>query len=145
VLTTGGNANASQMKQFQSFLPKELMIAIPPATLYDDLPAGRLKQAVGVFNNAFKAAGMEPDTLLATAWDPALIIVSALRTLGTDAPPDKIRDYINNLRGWSGASGEYDFRDGSQMGLGPNTVMITRWDPAKGAFVAISRLGGLPR
>lgn len=145
VLTTGANAIVGQMKQFQTFLPKELLIGIPPATLYDDLPPGRTKQAVGVFANAVRGAGLELDVPLATAWDPALILVSALRTLGTDAPPDKIRDYINNLRGWAGASGEYDFRDGSQLGLNQNTVMVTHWDPTRQAFVAVSKLGGMPR
>lgn len=145
VLMSGGNAIPGQMKQFSNILPKDLLVVIPPSTVYDDLPNGALKTAVGTYVSTFKAAGLEPDVPLGIAWDPVLIVVNALRSLGTEATPAQIRDYISNVRGFAGANGEYDFRDGSNLGLSQNQTIVTRWDPAKGAFTAVSRLGGVPR
>jgi len=36
----------------------------------------------------------------------------------------------------------YDFRDGSQRGIGQNAYVIDRWGPDLGDFVAASRTGG---
>ena len=142
---SAANAIGAQMKQYAALLPRDVYSAIPPCTVYDDLPNGPLKRAVGTFVAAFKAAGYEPDVPLAIGWDPGLIVANALRALGPDATPAQLRDSISSLRGWSGASGDYDFRDGSQRGLTSNSMIMVRWDPTRSTFVAISKLGGAPR
>jgi branched-chain amino acid transport system substrate-binding protein len=59
---------------------------------------------------------------------PAMIIVSALRKLGSDATAAQVHDYMENLRGWIGINGAYDFVAVPQRGLGLGFVVITRWN-----------------
>lgn len=145
VLMSGANAIAVLMKQMANVLPKDLYVVIPPSTLFEDLPNGALRRAVGTYAATMKAAGYEPDVPLGIAWDPVLIVIDALRSRGIDATPTQIRDHIAKLHGWFGANGEYDFRDGSQLGLSQNSTLVTRWDPGRAAFVTVSKLGGMPR
>jgi ABC-type branched-subunit amino acid transport system substrate-binding protein len=76
-----------------------------------------------------------PDFQSALLWDPALIYVDALRHLGPDAKAADIRDYIENLHGFAGICGTYDFRDGNQRGLTADNVLVLRWDNPKGDWV----------
>jgi branched-chain amino acid transport system substrate-binding protein len=91
-----------------------------------------------VYTGALAAYGLTPDHTLASVWDPAFIMVAALRKLGSDASAAQIQAYIGNLRGWAGANGEYDFRDGSQRGLSANSVIMVQWDAAQGRFTGVS-------
>jgi len=91
-----------------------------------------------------RAAGIQPDALTVSVFDPAYILIDALRALGTDATSEQVRAYIANMHGYFGVYGEYDFRDGSQRGLGADDVVIERWDPDKSVFIALSDFGGVP-
>jgi hypothetical protein len=53
-----------------------------------------------------------------------------------------MRGYLDGLRHWNGANGNYDFDAVPQRGLGVNEVVMVRWDPAKGTWVGISKPGG---
>jgi branched-chain amino acid transport system substrate-binding protein len=93
-----------------------------------------------------KAAGQHPDVALSIGWDPALIVVNALKKLGANASATQLRDAIAQLHGFAGANGVYDFRDGSQRGLGEQNAIMVRWDADKDTWVAISKFGGaLPK
>jgi len=142
--TTTANLSYNEMKQFSSVMPKELYFTGPPGVALDAIPNGPLKNAVRTFVNSTRAAGLHPDIGLLAAWDPALIMVAALNKLGLDATSAQIEDYIQNLHGWAGAYGIYDFRDGSQRGLAVNNGIVVRWDPAKDYWVAVSKFGGAP-
>ena len=83
-----------------------------------------------------------PDMVSIAAWDPSLLVVSALRKLGSGATAPQLRDYLDNLRGWVGVNGPYDFRAMPQRGLSENSLLIVRWDPARNAAVAVSKFGG---
>jgi branched-chain amino acid transport system substrate-binding protein len=85
-----------------------------------------------------------PDTAVASAWDPTLIIVSGLRQLGPNATATQLRDYILKLHDFAGLNGMYDFRRGDQHGLDPLSSPLVRWDKTAGAFVLISKPGGMP-
>ena len=76
-----------------------------------------------------KDAGMAQDFQTGMAWDPAMIVIDALRKVGPNATADQLHDYIENLHGYIGITGTYDFRDGSQRGIGVDSTMIMRWDP----------------
>ncbi len=71
-----------------------------------------------------------------------MILVGALRKFGAHATATQIRDYVVGLHSWVGINGVYDFRDGSQRGLGQNAYVIDRWDADLDDFVAASRTGG---
>jgi hypothetical protein len=87
-----------------------------------------------------------PDEGNALAWDPGLIIVSALRKLGTGATAKDISGYINKLTGFTGIAGTYDFVNPSvapdNRGIGTNSVLISRWVAAKKRWVGVSGAGG---
>lgn len=139
------NANLTyvQMKQYASFLPKELFFP-GLGFLARQAPTKSAQEVQNKFFDVFTAASIRPDFLQNFAWDPGVIAIEALRARGTGATAEQLRSYIANLRGFNGISGEYDFRDGSQRGLSEKNVMIIRWDSDKDTWTAVSRLGGMP-
>lgn len=84
----------------------------------------------------------EPDMVGIASWDPAMLVVTALRKLGTGATAAQLRDYLDNVRGFVGVNGPYDFRAMPQRGLSENSLLIVRWDPARNEAVAVSKCGG---
>ena len=96
------------------------------------------------FINALQATGVRPDTGYVVAWDPAVLVVEAYRKLGVNATAPQIREYLANLRGWTGILGTYDFRAIPQRGVGVNNTVVMRWDTPKDSFLAVSKLGGEP-
>lgn len=74
---------------------------------------GPILEASKQFNAALKAQGVTPDNGYVFAWDPAMLLVDALRHVGTDASATQIRDYLEQLHGFVGINGVYDFRDGT--------------------------------
>jgi branched-chain amino acid transport system substrate-binding protein len=133
-ITSGGNMTFGQMRQYTALTPKELYF---PGLGYitDTLSPGAVGVQQKLFRDALKAAGVVPDFQSALLWDPALIYVDALRHLGPDAKAADMRDYIENLHGFAGICGLYDFRDGNQRGLTADNVLVLRWDNAKGDWV----------
>jgi hypothetical protein len=83
----GGNGNAliSQLNQYQSYLPKDLYFAGPPAIAEGSIGAGPIRDAQSVFFAALKSVNAKPDLLLTQAWDPTMLLIDALRHLGTNA------------------------------------------------------------
>lgn len=140
---SNADMNYLQMKQYAGFLPKELLFPGLPF-LAGYAPNKSARDVQRRFFDAFSAAGIRPDFIYSTSWDPGLIVIDALRALGPDAPSTRLREYIASLHGFTGVSGEYDFRDGSQRGLTDKNVMVMRWDNDKGTWTAVSRLGGTP-
>jgi branched-chain amino acid transport system substrate-binding protein len=142
ILTTNGNMTYAQMTQYGGFLPKDLLF---PGFAYvaTEATAGMTSQQRD-FVNAMKAAGIKPDFQSGMPWDPALILIDAMRHVGADAPADKIREYMATLHGFQGITGPYDFRDGTNRGLNEKGVVVMRWDAGKSTWVPVSRPGGTP-
>jgi len=74
-----------------------------------------------------------------------MLVVQALRKLGTDATAKQLRDYIEPLHGVAGTNGLFDFRDGSQRGMGLASVVVVKWDSAKKNWSTVSDVGGKAR
>ncbi len=144
VAVSASNLIYSEMKQFASFMPEGFMSAGLPAVALDSIPAGPLQVAVRDFTDSMKSAGQHADVALAIGWDPALIVVNALRKLGPAASATQLKDYVAALHGFAGANGVYDFRDGSQRGLSEANGIMVRWDAPRDTWVAISKFGGVP-
>jgi branched-chain amino acid transport system substrate-binding protein len=144
VPVAGGNGNLviSQLDQYRAFLPSEMYFCGSIAVAPDSIGKGPIQDAQAVFFDAFKAAGVKPDLGYIIGWDPAMILVSALRELGTSATADQVRAYVVNLHGWVGINGVYDFRDGAQRGIGERSQVMDRWDKTRSEFVAVSRPAG---
>ena len=142
----GGNGNMSQLQLsgYQSFAPKQLYFPGVAVITGGTSQPGPTRDAQQVFASAMKAAGLRPDFSSQSPWDATMIVIDALRHLGPDASAASLRDYIENLHGWHGLYGEYDFRTKDQRGIGPNAIVIDRWDAAKSEFIAASLPGGQP-
>jgi branched-chain amino acid transport system substrate-binding protein len=102
------------------------------------------KKAVAEMAKALEAVGAHPDMITISAWDPALVLVSALQKLGPDASAQQLRDYLLHLQGWVGGNGRYDYVANPQRGVGGNNVVMVRWDAQRNAVVAASNFGGAP-
>ena len=147
VATTDGNMTYAQMTQFAAFLPKELYIHSSP-WMVDGNPRIALDPAVvakqKAFYAAFRGAGIEPDVASVLGWEPAMIVVEALRALGPEASATQLRDYLLHLKGFAGTSGVYDFERTPQRGLSIANAIVTRWDAAAGRWLPVSAPGGEP-
>lgn len=140
-----GNAVIEELTQFRSFLPRELYFAGMVSLDPNSVGRGPIQDAQRPFFATFQQAGMKPDIGLTTAWDPAMIVVNALRAIGPSATAQQILAYILNLHGWIGVNGVYDFSDGLQRGVTVRAVVIDRWDKDASKFIAVSRPGGYLR
>jgi branched-chain amino acid transport system substrate-binding protein len=141
VITTAGNMVASQIAQYATIMPKRLLFT---GTVSAGVTPGPRSAAMTRYVNALKDAGAAPDFGTNIVWDPAMIVVDALRALPANPAPDKVRDWILGLHGWTGIDGTYDFRDGSQRGVGQNATALFQWDAPTSGFLAASRPGGAP-
>lgn len=144
VATTDGNMTYAAMQRYADILPKTLYIPSP-----DWLPGQRANESPEVakakqqFFGAFGQDG-KPDAASTYAWDPAMLVVSALRKLGPNATAEQIRGYLAGLHGFAGVNGIYDFPKVPQRGLDDSSVIITVWDKAKGAWQVVSGPKGMP-
>lgn len=144
VMSSLGNVIHAQMDQYTNILPREIYFVAPGFIARDVTPKGPVRDAQQLFYKAFNAQGIDPDVGNSQSWDPTLVIVDALRHVGTNAGPKQVLDYIESLKHFPGSDGYYDFTDGSQRGIGLNAVVICRWDPVKKTWIDASEAGGKP-
>jgi branched-chain amino acid transport system substrate-binding protein len=141
-LTSAANLNPGFFKQYGALIPKSLYFAGIP--YYGTDQSSATKAAIANMTAALAALNAKPDQIAISSWDPGMLLIDALRKLGPDASPAKLRAYLAGLKGWVGVNGPYDFPALPQRGLGENNVVIIKWDPASNAAVAVSRMGGAP-
>ena len=140
-----GSANLiyAQLESYEKFLPKQLFISTVLPLTPEEMPNGPVHDKQLQFARALATAGARSDAATGLPWDPIMIFVAALRSLGPDATADQIRDYILHLHGWVGINGVYDFGDGSQRGIGENAGEMVQWVTAKHGWVRASRPRGM--
>ena len=146
VATTNGNMTYAQMAQYAAFLPKELYI--PAADFLKSsrpVQANEASAAKEFFFKAFEGTDIKPDGPSTYAWDPALLVVEALRKLKVDATAEDLRAYLRDLKGFAGIDGIYDFKAVPNRGLDESNVVVTRWDPAAQTWAVVSDPLGIPR
>jgi len=147
--TTNGNQTYAQMTQYKDFLPKDLYIPtsvfLPHQGMFQ-LDA-EVEEAQRKFYAAFAAANLKPDAMSALAWDPAGIVVKALRKVGANATAAQVKEYVASQTSYPGINGVYDFKSVPQRGLTVKNALVTRWDPAAGTWLVVSEPTGtlLPR
>lgn len=142
VVTTAALQQYSAMDQYAAILPSRLYFASSKWPAYQSMGRGPVHDQLQAYFGAFKAADIVPDSGDNLAWDPGLIVVSALRKLGPNARSAPIHQYIESLKNFAGTSGLYDFTVGDQRGLGLRDVILSIWDPSKHTWVAVSDAGG---
>lgn len=145
VIISSGNASYAQMKQYTPFLPKEVLLGVPAGLVADQITQPALKAAVQDCVDTLASVGTKPDTLVLTGYDPALLIVAAIKKIGiANVTADRIRAYIAGLNRFAGCAGVYNFHDTPQRGLDEKQTYVARWDVNKQDFVGVSKAGGVP-
>jgi branched-chain amino acid transport system substrate-binding protein len=146
VFTSAGNFSPALLNQFKSFLPSELTCAGAGFFNRDRAIGDPQKKPIDDFYAALAADGVtQPTVSHAFAWDPALIVVTALRQLGTSATASQLHGAIENVKGLAGAAGIYDFSVNDQHEVGENALLLMRYDPTNpGRPIIASRQGGAP-
>jgi branched-chain amino acid transport system substrate-binding protein len=143
IATTYGNMTIEQMTQYAAFLPKQLLFPTSP-WLSGAQGDGGADKAHKRFHDSFKNASLKPDASSTYAWDPAMIVIDAIRKLGTKASAEEIRAYISKLSGYAGVNGVYNFEKVPQRGLDASNVVISVWNASAGNWEIISKPSGIP-
>ena len=146
IATTNGNQTLAQMEQCAAFMPKQLLIptaAFPPHDGLFQLDSA-VEKAQHEMYALLSDAKLTPDNATSTAWDPAVLLVAALRKLGPDATANQIQQYLDGLTSFAGINGIYDFKTYPQRGLGVGNVVVVRFEREKKNWVWLSKPGGEP-
>ena len=149
VAPTGGNQVFQQMAQYESFLPKGLVMTSALFPPHDGVLTldPRVEKVQHEMYAILKKKGLKADNNTADTWDAALITVSGLRALGPDASAAKLKQWILGLKDFAGINGIYDFTHFPDRGLSHETSALIRYDP-KGPegprWQWVSEVGGAP-
>lgn len=146
VSPTSGNQTFAAMKQWQAFLPKNLILG---SALYPPHPPSvKLDPRVDAAQQSMEATlakrGLKADNMVATSWDAGLIVAAGLRKLGTSATAAQLRQYIDSLTDFPGVDGIYNFTKYPQRGLGQQSSTVTAYDAKTQSWVWLSQPGGAP-
>jgi branched-chain amino acid transport system substrate-binding protein len=146
VAPTSGNQTFAAMAQWESFLPKQLMLA---SALYPEHEGvltldPRMEKAQHEMYAILKAHNLRADNQVATSWDAGSIVVASLRKLGPNATAAQLKDFIANLTDFAGVDGVYDFKKYPERGLGPDGSTVTTYDAATKSWKWLSKPGGEP-
>jgi branched-chain amino acid transport system substrate-binding protein len=146
VYTSAANFSPVLLNQFKTFIPKELTCS--GASFFNrDRPASDpQKKPIDDFYAALAADGVtQPTVSHSFAWDPALIVVTVLRQLGTNATAPQIHAAIEKMKGFPGTGGIYDFTSGNQHGAGESGLLVMKYDASNpGRPIIASKQGGTP-
>ena len=145
--TTGGNMTFAQMHRFAAFLPKTLYLPSSVWAVNGD-PRIKLDPAVAQkqkeFFAAYAAEGKKPDEGSILGWDPAIIVVDALRKLPAKATAQQLRDYLLKVKGIAGVNGVYDFEASPQRGLTLKNIVVSVWQPEADTWQVVAAPTGIP-
>ena len=142
VITSFGNLLHAQLEHYASFIPDQIYLTAPRFVTYDVSGKGPVRDAQHVFFTSLRARGIEPDAAHSLSWDPSLVVIEALRHLGTTASAAALRDYLETYHGYAGTIGIFDFRGGNQRGVGLSSVVVVKWDSRRNAWSTASQTGG---
>ncbi len=143
IVTSSSNATVAQMQQYASLAIKDLELPGVPALVSNSPVTPAERQAIRRFDGALSALGVkQPDFGHTLAFDPAMILIDALRNAGPQPTPVKVQAYISNLHGYVGVNGTYDFPARPQRGLTADRVIMIRWDARRADWQAVSKPGG---
>jgi branched-chain amino acid transport system substrate-binding protein len=138
---SAGNMSVKQMDQYKSIVPDELLFMATHGVAPDPSLTGAMRDAQNLYFTGLQTDNVPPSYLASLIWDPAFIVVDALRHVGANATPAQLQHYLTTMHGFNGINGQYDFR-GSQRGIGVNSVVTYRWDGTEHKFTIAPRPAG---
>ncbi len=144
---SGSNMTYGQMTEYNSFLPTQLYFGVSAWAAHGsaatDLPAPVLEEQRKFFA-AMKAAGLHPDASADIGWDTVRLVIAALNKLPPGASAAQLHDYLENLQGYAGIDGIYNFVRVKQRGLDLSNTIVVRWDSSAQDWTPVSKLTGTP-
>jgi branched-chain amino acid transport system substrate-binding protein len=143
IITSASNMTDRLLAPWAKNPPAQLLFNGPPFWGSRTGSDPRLRASIAEYRATFERMGAEETPNDDYGWDPAKIVVDALRHLGTSATAAQLHDYIENLRDFPGIGGMYDFRSGDNHGLGDDATIILQWDPVKSVFFPVSAPAGV--
>jgi branched-chain amino acid transport system substrate-binding protein len=143
-VSSAANLNANVLKQWNAFLPTDLLFPGSTAAAPEAANTRAWKAAVATFDAAVGSPDVKPDQVHAATWDPLMLVLGGLRKYGPDVTQTQLRDYLASTKNWAGALGIYDFPAYPQRGLNASDVVMIRWDTVKESWSAVSTPGGTP-
>ncbi|HZC41887.1 MAG TPA: ABC transporter substrate-binding protein, partial [Streptosporangiaceae bacterium] len=145
-MTTNGNASTAELQRLSGELPSQLFFPGAPFEVGAGGLTGQEKNSVQAFYTAMRAAGEKvPSEGNALPWDPALMLVNALKKLGTGASAAQLHTYVSSLTSFGGINGSYNFASASNAdnrGLSLSSVYVVKWDQSAGHWVKASGPAG---
>ncbi len=142
-VTDNGNASHALLTHFASVLPKALYFPTPPLYLPPaDIANSSVKAQVVAFDSAVTAAGGHPGNPWGLAWDPANLLIGAVKKLGVTATAKQIQNYMEHLSNVPGVYGLYNTSSSHHHGLAVSDIFMTIWNGS--SFVQASGAGGTP-
>jgi branched-chain amino acid transport system substrate-binding protein len=144
VITNLGNLQHAQLDQLTGVMPNQMYFTAPRFVARDVSGNGPVRDAQLQFYKAFNAQGIDPDVGNNLAWDVAFVVIDALRHVGTNATPKQMLDYMEGMHSFAMTDGIYDYRGGDQRGVGLNSLVMARWNPAAKTWMTVSAPGGKP-
>jgi len=136
VITTGANMSIPQLRSYAAFMVKELDFYTSQGLVINPNARPDVRAEQATFVRTMKRSGLPLEVPRLTAYDPTMMVIGALRKLGTSATASQIHAYLLGLRNWAGAEGVYDFTrpDRLQTGIRENGTAMYRYLPDKGGF-----------
>jgi branched-chain amino acid transport system substrate-binding protein len=134
---SAGNMTYAQMAAYAGFLPTELFFGAARGILPEPSTRGAMRKAQDAYFAALKRHNVRPEIATQIPWDVTMLVIDAIRRVGPEVTAPQLRDYLLNVRSFTGSAGTYDFTNGDQRGLGQRGAGIFRWDAAKNDFVLV--------
>ena len=141
--TTDGNSVHSELIHFSSILPKKFYI--PNAPLYlppSDISNPQVRAQVTTFDDAIAKVGGHPSVAWGLSWDPAQLLIGAIKKLGVDATATQIQNYMQHLSNVPGIFGMYNSSVTDHRGLAASDETVTLWNG--NSFTPVSGPAGVP-
>lgn len=145
IIAGSANMIKAQLQGYGDLLPSELYFPASRGMEPDPSAPPGVRAAQTTYFAAIRKAGLDMDYTNNSSWDYAMVLVTTLQRLGPTATAEQIRDAIDNIRGWSGIQGVYDYRDNEQRGIGEAAVVVYRWEREGDRLVPVSLPGGAAR
>jgi branched-chain amino acid transport system substrate-binding protein len=135
VFASAGNLSRVQLQQYASFAPSQLLFVAARGAARDPSATGAARAADAAYFDGFTTAGIAPQYLNLYMWDPAMLVVEALRNAGPDATAAQLRSYLARVHGRAGLFGTYDFGKHPQRGLGAESSTVYLWNSTAGEAI----------
>jgi branched-chain amino acid transport system substrate-binding protein len=142
IVTSSANMSTRMLEPYVKTPPVELLFNGPRFWGSTNETNPGVRSAIAEYRATYQRLGAEQTPNDDFGWDSSKIVVDAFRHLGTNATAAQIHDYIENLKGFGGINGSYDFSSGDQHGLDGSSIIMLRWDAASNAYVPASAPGG---